>query len=237
MDRILEIILYTTLAGAAIPIGGAIAAVERVRPRWLEQELRYGVIAFGGGVLLSAVALVLVPEGMNRISLVWGSVAMLAGGLTFLALDEALQKAGGSVAQLAAMLADFVPEATALGASLAAGSGGMALLLAILIAMQNLPEGFNAYREMLSSGMKRSTLLIVLAAMVPLGPAAGLGGYWLLSGLPAVLGGIMLFSAGGILYLTFQDLAPQAKLEQRWGPALGAVLGFLAGMIGHQLIQ
>jgi ZIP family zinc transporter len=46
----------------------------------------------------------------------------------------------------------------------------------------------------------------------------------------------MLAAAGGILYLTFQDIAPQAKLDCDWGPPLGAVLGFLVGMVGHQLL-
>jgi len=53
---------------------------------------------------------------------------------------------------------------------------------------------------------------------------------------PAALGVVMLAAAGGILYLTFQDIAPQAKLDCDWGPPLGAVLGFLVGMVGHQLI-
>ncbi len=47
----------------------------------------------------------------------------------------------------------------------------------------------------------------------------------------------MLFAASGILYLTFQDLAPQAKMKNRKVPALGAVLGFLLGLLGQQLIH
>jgi ZIP family zinc transporter len=50
------------------------------------------------------------------------------------------------------------------------------------------------------------------------------------------LAAIMLFAAGGILYLIFQDIAPQARLERHWGPPLGAVAGFLMGMLGHGLL-
>ncbi len=46
----------------------------------------------------------------------------------------------------------------------------------------------------------------------------------------------MLFAAGGILYLIFQDIAPLSKAEKRWDPALGAMLGFLIGMIGTKLL-
>ena len=47
----------------------------------------------------------------------------------------------------------------------------------------------------------------------------------------------MLFAAGGILYVVFQDIAPQAKLERHWSPPLGAVAGFLLGLIGQLLVS
>ena len=46
----------------------------------------------------------------------------------------------------------------------------------------------------------------------------------------------MLFAAGGILYLTFEDIAPEARLDRHWAPPLGAVGGFLLGMAGHGLV-
>jgi ZIP family zinc transporter len=47
----------------------------------------------------------------------------------------------------------------------------------------------------------------------------------------------MLFAAGGILYLTFEDIAPQAHLARRWAPALGAVAGFMLGLLGQMLLR
>jgi ZIP family zinc transporter len=69
--------------------------------------------------------------------------------------------------------------------------------------------------------------------MVPLGPLAAAVGLFVLADQPAVLGAIMAFAAGGILYLLFQDVAPEAHLERAYGPALGAVLGFALGLAGH----
>lgn len=46
----------------------------------------------------------------------------------------------------------------------------------------------------------------------------------------------MLFAGGGILYLTFQDLAPQAHVHRHWAPSLGAVAGFLFALVGQTLI-
>jgi ZIP family zinc transporter len=42
----------------------------------------------------------------------------------------------------------------------------------------------------------------------------------------------MLFSAGGILYIIFEDIAPQVRLNKHWAPPLGAVTGFLLGILG-----
>lgn len=52
MNELFQVLLMTTVAGAAIPIGGLIAMFERISPHWLEEEFRHTVIAFGGGVLI-----------------------------------------------------------------------------------------------------------------------------------------------------------------------------------------
>lgn len=223
-------------AGAAMPVGAWIALAERLRSDWLETDLRHAIIAFGGGALLSAIALVLVPEGTRDLSLGWVAFCFAGGGCAFMGIDVVLDKSNTPASQLAAMLSDFVPEALALGAAFAM-DGSTAPLLAGLIALQNVPEGFNAYRELKSSTPYSSRrIIIAFAGMALLGPAAGLTGYFWLSKFPAVVSGIMLFAAGGILYLIFQDIAPQAKVDRRWAPPLGAVAGFLLGLLGKMVV-
>lgn len=111
------------------------------------------------------------------------------------------------------------------------------LLLVLLIMLQNLPEGFNAYRE-LSAQRKYSPVRIMawFCALVTLGPVVALAGQFFLTDYPSIIGGVMLFSAGGILYLIFQDIAPQVRLRQRWAPPLGAVMGFLMGLVGQAIL-
>jgi len=236
MPELAQVILITAVAGGAIPLGAWLARIERLHPMWLEQEFRHGVIAFGGGVLLAAVALVLVPEGVASLSLAAAAGATLAGGVVFMGLDLAVHRAQTPASQLVATLADFLPEAIALGASCATGRGSV-MLLGLLITLQNLPEGFNAYREITAGRLPGSRVLAALAAIALLGPAAGVAGYTLLADAPPVVGFIMLFAAGGILYLTFQDLAPQTRLERHWGPPLGAVIGFVVGLTGQMLLH
>jgi len=232
MTPLEQALLLSFLAGAAIPAGGLLAAVEHIHPRWLEDEFRHTVIAFGGGALLAAVALVLVPEGVAVLSVPVAAGAFLGGGVAFMLLDRAIAKHGGTGAQFLAMLLDFVPEAMALGAAFAAGGSG-GPLLAFLIGIQNLPEGFNAFREVTDGkNTGKRGMLAKFAALSLVGPASAYIGITLFATRPEALGVLMLVAAGGILYLTFQDIAPQARLKRSGSPALGAVVGFLMGMVG-----
>ncbi len=236
MSPLLTSLLLSFLAGLTIPVGAHLASVEHIRPRWLENELRHGVIAFGGGVLLAAVSLVLVPEGLKTLHPVHAVAAFVIGGFVFFVVGNLITRQFGSRGQLMAMLLDFVPEAIAMGAALATGEP-IGLLLALLIALQNLPEGFNAFREMRKRDLhSRSLILISFWLMSLVGPACAYLGYSYLADSPSAIGALMLFASGGIIYLTFQDIAPQSAMRRHSAPALGAVAGFSVGLIGHLLI-
>lgn len=235
MHPLLIVVMFTLSAGIAMPLGAALASVEHIRPYWLESEFRHSVVAFGGGALLAAVALVLVPQAIAQLSPWSAALCFCAGGMAFMGLDILLYRMKTSASQLAAMLADFIPESLALGAAFALGGDG-ALLLAGLMMLQNLPEGFNAYRELRkATAYSRAKILILFTAMALLGPLAGVSGYLWLSNSPLWVALIMQFAAGGILYSVFQDIAPQAKLNKHWAPSLGALLGFVLGIVGHML--
>ncbi|MBR7888605.1 divalent cation transporter [Marinomonas sp. A79] len=236
MTPLYNVILLTLFAGLAMPIGAILANFEHIRSSWLENELRHGVAAFGGGALLSAIALVLVPEGIEHFEAWSAALLFLSGGLGFMMLDIQLSKNQTSMSQLIAMLSDFIPESLALGAAFALGTIN-GVLLAILIALQNLPEGFNAFRELkASSGYRSSTIIVIFFLLALCGPIAGAIAHVWLSEWPAVVSGIMLFASGGILYAVFQDIAPQVPLEKHWAPPMGAVMGFVLGLVGYMLV-
>lgn len=232
MYLIFTVIVSTLLAGLAMPLGAVIACFES---KWINDEVKHGIIAFGAGALLSAVALVLVPEGIAHLNPLSACAFFIVGGIGFMCLDILLKKINTPASQLAAMLSDFVPESIALGAAFATGSEH-AFVLAGLIALQNLPEGFSAYRELKESPLfSKTKILVIFSLMALLGPIAGVSGYIWLSGYPVIIAAIMLFASGGILYSVFQDLAPKVKLENHWAPPMGAVLGFVFGLFGFML--
>lgn len=230
-NDLFSIVLYTATAAACIPLGGMLARIEHIHPCWLENEFRHFVIAFGGGVLVAAVALVLVPEGMRYVvSPGHGTLWMICGGLVFFWLERMLGLVRRESPQFSAMLLDFIPESLALGGIFATGAHS-APLLALLIGLQNLPEGFNAFREMNArNGGRAERAHFLMLLLIPVGPAFGLLGWSVFDSLPYLLGAVMLFAAGGILYLVFQDIAPQSRLKRHWAPPLGAVLGFALAM-------
>jgi len=231
-----SILALALAAGLSIPAGAILASSTRLRSICLRNEIDSFVSYFGGGALIAAISLVLVPRGLENLSILAAAAAFLVGGLLFWQLDAWVKRSGTSASQFAGMMLDFIPEAVILGAS-AATRPEVAYLLAGLIALQNMPEGFASFTEMRRGGMGVggvwSTLLLAPLA----GPLAAWLGSTRLSDSPATLGLVMLFCSGGILFLLFDDIAPEAHLERRDFPALGAVLGFLIGMVGTALVH
>lgn len=219
------------LIGAMIPAGGVLAAIDAIVPRWRGEEMRHAIIAFCGGALLAAVVFVLIPQAEATLGALPALALFLSGALAFAWADGAIARHLGESGQFVAMLADFLPETLALGALLA-GPGEAALLLALLIALQNLPEGFNAYRELAAHGrIGRAWLLARFAAIALLGPAMAVAGMLWLQPYPAFLGAIMIFAGGGILYLLFGDIAPQVPLARRRVPPVAGMAPGLDGQL------
>ena len=222
-----RVLFFSLLAGLAMPLGGLLAHFIPLPSKRLRGEVLHAVTAFGGGALLAAIALVLVPEARNRLSALHFGLSFSSGALAFMLLDRWLQSQGGTGAQVVAMLSDFLPEAIALGAAFA-HNDSTGPLLGLLIALQNLPEGFNAFRE-LESVMSARKGILLLFALAWLGPVAAGTGFWILVDFPKIVAWVMSFAAGGILYLIFQDIAPESRLQQYWAAAVGSRCGIPPG--------
>jgi ZIP family zinc transporter len=234
---ITKLILFSGIAGAPVFIGGVLANYfnHHIKESPVKYEITHTLMSFGAGIILSAVALVLIPKGMEELELFPMVSSFSVGAILFMLLDRYLSKKGGRTATLLAMMMDFVPESIALGAVFAIDLKS-AIFLAVLIGLQNLPEAFNSYRELILSGFTTKKTLIIFFLLSFFGIIGALTGHFLLSDHQDLTAHLMTFASGGILYLLIQDIIPEGKLEKNYLTSLGATLGFLVGVIGDKLV-
>ena len=233
----IDLILFSACAGITVFIGGIAANLfnHHMDETPVKYEITHTLMAFGAGILLSAVALVLVPKSMESLDWPVLSIAFSAGTILFMLLDRYLSKKGGQTATLVAMLTDFIPESIALG-TLFAVDVSTAYLLSIFIGLQNLPEAFNSFRDLVQSGYSTSSVLIIFFFLSFFGVGGALIGHFFLSDFPEFTAVLMTFASGGILYLLVRDIIPESKDSNSYLASTGACLGFLIGIIGEKVI-
>jgi ZIP family zinc transporter len=232
-----ELILYSSFAGATVFLGGILANYfnHHVKESPVKYEITHTLMSFGAGIILSALALVLIPKGMAELDVLPLVISFFSGAVLFMILDRYLDKKGGKIATLLAMMMDFVPESMALGAVFATDPK-MATLLAIFIGLQNLPEAFNAFRDLVQSGFTTKKVLIIFSFLSFFGVIGALIGHFVLRNYPDLTSHLMIFASGGILYLLIQDIIPDSKLDKKYLTSIGAIIGFIVGIIGKKLI-
>lgn len=231
--------LLAWVGGLGIPMGGFLNSSISAVLKKNRTVFNHFMTALGGGALLSAVALVLVPDGMEKQNDYVGVSTFVLGGFLFLLLDRRMARSKGGGPQVVAMVSDFIPEAIALGAVFLQ-SVEQAYLLAGIMMIQNIPEGYNAFDEFPSEGSKKRrnkhTLKVFIAISI-LGPICAMVGALALAEYESLLGALMTTSAGGITYLIFRDIAPAANLRNNFYPSFGSILGFAVGLLGWSLVH
>jgi ZIP family zinc transporter len=232
-----KLILFSGIAGITVFIGGLLANFfdHHTDDTPVKYTVIHTLMSFGAGILLSAVALVLVPKSMDALDWPLLTFAFASGTLLFMWLDKYLSKTGGQMATLVAMLADFIPESIALG-SLFAADQSTAYLLSVFIGLQNLPESFNSFRDLVRSGFSVKKTLVIFFFLSFFGIGGALLGHFFLSDSPEITAVLMSFASGGILYLLVRDLIPESFEKKSHFASTGACLGFLVGIIGDKLI-
>jgi zinc transporter, ZIP family len=240
MPNGLEALVWGLVSGGALVVGAAIAWFVRV-PRLVTA----GVMAFGSGVLVSALAFELVDEAEERGGLTATVVGLLAGAAVYVAANIALsrrgarhrkrsgdqqpseeEQAGSGTAIAIGALLDGIPESTVLGLSLTTGGVGVPVLVAIVLS--NLPEGLSSTAGMKRAGRRPGFVFGVWTAIAVASGVAGLLGYVLLvDASPEVVAVITAVAAGAILAMVADTMIPEAF--ERTGLYNGAlcVLGFV----------
>jgi zinc transporter, ZIP family len=215
----LEATFWGFVGGFALLIGAALGLLLGA-----SQRLIGLVMAFGAGVLISALAFELTEEAFRRGGTDAVAVGLAVGGLAFFVGDWIVdhrggnhrkrsggEQAGGSGAAIVvgAML-DGIPESVAIGVSLlGGGSVGVAVVAAVFLS--NVPESLSAASGLRKAGHSPTWILgLWLAVAVISAVAAGLGYAFLGDASANVIGFIQAFAAGAILTMLADTMMPES---------------------------
>jgi ZIP family zinc transporter len=236
--------LWGALVGLSLLAGALLAA--RLR---LGQAAASALTAFGGGLLLSAVALELVPEADDEAGVAITALGLVGGTAVYVLADRRLHRdpemsemrsavhaaktgrmmmgpgrmrEGRSLA--AGLLIDGVPESLALGLTVAEGELGLALLAGVLAG--NVVEAYGAAR-LIGRGAVR--LFVMIGA--GLGLMTVLGATVLSDASPSFVGGAQAVAAGAVLAVVSITIVPESFRDIARRVAVAMILGFVAGYL------
>jgi ZIP family zinc transporter len=183
-------------------------------------------MAFGAGVLISAVAYELVHEAFETSAGDGGiALGLLAGSAVFFAAELLIDRLAGGEQEGASadtraatagraivlgIILDGIPESLVLGLTvLEAGTVSVAFLVAVFLA--NLPEAIAATTALARAG-RTSSRIMRFWVLVALGfGLASLAGYVLLdSASPRTLAFVLAFAGGAILTMLANTMMPEA---------------------------
>jgi ZIP family zinc transporter len=236
----LEATLWGLFGASSLLVGAILASIEPIH-HWLvaRHEWRLGLLmAFGAGVLVSAVAYDLVEEAVatGAAGLVVG-VGLALGAVTFFVGDELIDRLGGPASDrdgeddkgpMAIMLGtvlDGIPESVVIGISLIAG-GQVSLAVLAAVFLSNIPEAIASTGGLAARFGTLVTLAIWSAVVVASGLAAGLGFALLGDASPELVAAFQSFAAGAILVMLADEMIPGAHMKGHTAAGLATAFGF-----------
>jgi ZIP family zinc transporter len=223
----LEAAFWGLVGGIALVVGAAIALVPR-RP--ISERAVAFVMAFGAGVLVSAISFDLTEEALGLGGGDATALGLAAGALVYFGGDRLLNRGGSGDDDargivLGALL-DGIPESAAIGLTLVTG-GSVSTSFVVAVFLSNLPESISASSGLEKAGHPKRRiygLWLVIAAVSAI--AAGLGYELLGDATGNGLAFINAFAAGAILCMLADTMIPKAFKEGGDKVGLVTVLGF-----------
>jgi len=223
-------------AGSSLILGGVLALVFPIRERLLGL-----IMAFGAGVLISAVAYELVAEAFETSAGTGGiALGLTAGALTFFVGDVLVDRMGGggrknirgtagagsALAIVLGIVLDGIPESAVIGLGLLEGTGVSVAVIAAVF-LSNLPEAIAATSGLAAGGWKRGRILSLWVVVTLVCGLASLLGYAVFdSAGPAALAFVLAFAGGAILTMLADTMMPEAFEHGGKLAGLFTTLGF-----------
>jgi zinc transporter, ZIP family len=216
---VLEAAFWGFVGGFALLVGAA--AGLRIGA---SQRMIGLIMAFGAGVLISALTFELTDEAFRRGGTDAVALGLAVGALSFFAGDWIIdhrggehrkrsggqQQGGSGSAIVVGALLDGIPESVAIGISLVGGgSVGVAVVAAVFLS--NMPEALSAATGLRKAGRSPRWILSLWLAVALISALAAALGYGLLGDASAnVVALIEAFAAGAILTMLADTMMPEA---------------------------
>jgi ZIP family zinc transporter len=229
------------LLGASSLIVGATLAFAVKLPRWITA----GIMSFGCGVLISAVAYDLLEDGFQEGGILPIIGGAIAGSVAYAVADWLVSRhgahdrkqsgdgeqqgasEGGGLAIAIGSLLDGIPESIVLGLGLLSGNGiSIAMLAAIFLS--NLPEGLSSALGMKAAGRSKAYIFgLWMTIAVLSGIASSIGAAAFGNAPSQVIAGVNAVAAGALLTMVVNTMIPEAVKGERNLTGSLVVLGLL----------
>lgn len=237
--------LWGLLSGSALIIGAGLGYYINIGQRYIA-----AIMAFGSGVLISALSFDLMEEAYKSGGFDSTSIGFVGGAIIYTVANilvskrgakhrkrsggqqhsEVEKKGSGNAIAIGALI-DGIPESIVIGVSMIKG-GTVSLVAVIAIFLSNIPEGLSSAAGMKKAGRSKRYVFFLWLSIAVISGIASMLGYTVFDGFgPEVIAATTAVAAGGILAMLADTMIPEAFETAHNYAGLITVLGFLCAFI------
>jgi zinc transporter, ZIP family len=230
--------IWGFVAGSALLLGAFLGYFFRI-----PQRVVASIMAFGAGVLMSAISFELLDEAYSFAGLEYVVSGFLLGAIIFTAINIYLARRGGkhrkrsvkpeengvesnAMAIAAGSVIDGIPESIAIGLTMLAG-GIVSLATLVAIFLSNIPEGLSSSVGMKNEGWMPQKIFGLWLGIAIITSISSFVGYTIFGQLPVQITAMTLaVAAGGILAMLVDTMIPEAFSQTHNLAGMVTVVGF-----------
>lgn len=249
MNKTLLAGIWGLVSGSALIIGALIGYFSKIN-----QKAISAIMAFGSGVLISALSFNLVEEAFKAGGFDSTAIGFISGSIVYTAANIYISKKGGKhrkrsgeqqtsevetagsgLAIAVGSLLDGIPESIVIGTSLITNQT-VSLVAVIAIFLSNIPEGLSSSAGMKKANRSTTYVFTVWSGIALICGLSSLAGYALFSNFSTeITGATTAVAAGAILTMLADTMIPEAFAFAHRFAGLITVFGFLTAYIINKL--